>query len=91
LAAVNVVVLRVDVVNTPYTDSRGTHVPETVMVSSGEALVATGGRTIAATWSKASVAAPVVLTGADGQPIRLAPGTTWIELVPRATGSVAVG
>ena len=28
---------------------------------------------------------------ADGQPVRLAPGTTWVELVPDATGSVTVG
>jgi hypothetical protein len=91
LRAVNVVVLRVDVVLTPFTDAIGTHVPETVMVSSGEALVATGGRTVAATWSKASIDAPVQLTGADGQPIRLAPGNTWIELVPKGSGAVAVG
>jgi hypothetical protein len=61
------------------------------MVSSGEALVASGGRTVAATWSKASVTAPVVLTGADGQQIRLAAGNTWVELVPNGTGSVTVG
>ena len=88
LRAVNVVVLRVDVVQTPFTDAIGTHVPETVMVSSGEALIATGGRTVTATWSKASINEPVVLTGADGQPIRLAPGNTWVELVPKGTGSV---
>jgi hypothetical protein len=91
LLAVNVVVLRVDVVTTPFTDAIGTHVPETVMVSSGEALIATGGRTVAATWSKASGGEPVVLTGADGRPIRLAPGNTWVELVPKTTGSVTVG
>ena len=91
LRAVNVVVLRVDVVTTPFTDAAGNHVPETVMVGSGEALIATGGHTVTATWSKASVTAPVVLTGADGQPLRLAPGNTWIELVPKGTGSVTVG
>ena len=91
LRAVNVVVLRVDVVSTPFTDAAGNHVPETVMVGSGEAWVATGGRAVAATWSKASVDAPVVLTGADGQPVRLAPGNTWIELVPKGSGSVAIG
>jgi hypothetical protein len=33
----------------------------------------------------------VVLTGADGRAIRLAPGNTWVELVPEGTGSVTVG
>ncbi len=91
LRATNVVVLRVDVVNTRYVDSAGNPVPETVLVGGGEALVATGGRTVPATWSKGSVADPVALTGADGGPVRLAPGTTWVELVPTATGSVTVG
>lgn len=91
LRATNVVVLRVDVVDTEYVDSAGNPVPETVMVGSGEALVATGGRTVPATWTKPSVTEPVALAGADGQPVRLAPGTTWVELVPDATGSVTVG
>jgi hypothetical protein len=91
LRATNVVVLRVDVVDTRFVDSAGNPVPETVVVGSGEALVATGGRTVPVRWSKASVTDPVVLTGADGQPVRLAPGSTWVELVPNATGSVTVG
>jgi len=91
LRATNVVVLRVDVVDTQYRDSARNPVPETVMVGTGEALVATGGRTVPATWTKASVADPVVLTGADGEPVLLAPGSTWVELVPNATGSVVVG
>jgi hypothetical protein len=91
LRAANVVVLRVQVVNTPFTDPAGNPVPETQMVGSGEALVASGGATVAASWSKAAVDAPVVLTDAAGQPILLAPGTTWVELVPAATGSVAIG
>jgi hypothetical protein len=90
LRATNVVVLRVDVVNTQYVDGAGNPVPETVLLGGGEALVATAGRTVSATWAKASAADPVALTGPDGGPVRLAPGTTWVELVPTATGSVAV-
>ena len=90
LRATNVVVLRVDVVNTRYTDPAGNPVPETAMVGGGEALVATGGHTLPATWSKASEGDRVVLTDAHGAPILLAPGTTWVELVPKATGAVTV-
>jgi hypothetical protein len=91
LRAVNVVVLRVDVVNTRFTDPAGNSVPETVLIGSGEAIVATGGHTLAATWTKNSAGEPVALPGADGRPVLLAPGTTWVELVPNRTGSVTVG
>ncbi|MGY2001756.1 DUF3048 domain-containing protein [Blastococcus sp. SYSU DS1024] len=91
LRATNVVVLRVEVVNTAFTDPAGNPVPETVLVGGGEALVATGGRTLAATWSKRAPTDPVALTGPDGNPVFLAPGTTWVELVPARTGSVTVG
>ncbi|WP_347057338.1 DUF3048 domain-containing protein [Blastococcus sp. HT6-30] len=37
------------------------------------------------------VDAPVALTAPDGSPVPLAPGTTWVELVPNRTGSVTVG
>ncbi|MGY2078151.1 DUF3048 domain-containing protein [Blastococcus sp. SYSU DS0828] len=91
LRATNVVVLRVEVVDTAFTDPAGNPVPETVMVGGGEALVATGGKTLAATWAKGGPADPVALTGPDGNPVFLAPGTTWVELVPVRTGSVTVG
>ncbi|MBN1093303.1 DUF3048 domain-containing protein [Blastococcus sp. TML/M2B] len=91
LAAKNVVVLRVDVVNTAFRDPAGNPVPETRMVGGGEALIASGGSTIAASWSKASETAPVVLTGPGGAPVLLAPGNTWVELVPAGTGRVTLG
>jgi Protein of unknown function (DUF3048) C-terminal domain/Protein of unknown function (DUF3048) N-terminal domain len=91
LRATNVVVLRVDVVNTRYVDPARNPVPETQLVGNGQALVATNGRTLAATWSKASLADPVVLAGPDGTPVRLAPGNTWVELVPNRTGAVTTG
>jgi hypothetical protein len=92
LRATNVVVLRVDVVATAARDPAGNPVPETLLAGrGGEALVASAGRTTAATWSKGSVTDPVVLTGPDGAPVRLAAGTTWIELVPNRTGGVTTG
>jgi hypothetical protein len=91
LRATNVVVLRVDVVNTRFTDPAGNPVPETQMVGSGAAVVATAGRILHATWTKNSVGEPVVVTAGDGQPVLLAPGNTWVELVPNRTGSVTLG
>ncbi|MHA7132085.1 DUF3048 domain-containing protein [Oerskovia turbata] len=90
LTAANVVVLSVEMVNTEFADPAGTPVPETKLVGSGEGLVASGGKQIAVTWSKEGVTAPLVLTGPDGAPVVLEQGRTWIELVPRGSGSFAV-
>jgi hypothetical protein len=86
--AANVVVLRVDIANTAARDAAGNPVPETKMVGGGQALIASGGSTIAATWSKASPSDPVILALPDGGPVELAPGNTWVELVPNGGGSV---
>ena len=91
LRATNVVVLRTQSVDTGTTDPAGNPVPETVLVGSGEALVATGGHTLAVTWVKTAVGERLVLRGPDGNPVRLAAGTTWVELVPTGTGAVTVG
>ena len=80
LRATNVVVLRVTV-----TDDQ--NVPRTEMLTGGEAWVSTGGGTVHATWRKASPTAPIEVTDANGVPVRLAAGNTWVELIPSA-GSV---
>jgi hypothetical protein len=68
--------------------------PRTVMVGSGEAWVLTGGKYVHGTWSKESTNAPIKFVGDNGVTIRLAPGNTWIALVPVdsyvAGGSVTI-
>lgn len=83
LRATNVVAMTVAI------DGRYGYVPKTVMVGSGTAWVATGGKAVEARWSKTSRTAPVVLTRTNGLPLYLAAGNTWVELVPKS-GSVAV-
>ncbi|PYF99575.1 Protein of unknown function [Georgenia satyanarayanai] len=90
LGAENVVVMRVEVVASEGRDQSGDAVPETVMTGTGEALVASGGRVVPATWSKAALGEPVTLTTAAGDDVALAPGTTWVELVPVDRGGVDV-
>jgi hypothetical protein len=90
LGTTNVVVLRVDVVTTSAFDPAGNPVPETVLRGEGDALVASQGHTIDATWSKDAVGDPVVLTLENGDPVTLAPGTTWVALVPNS-GAVETG
>lgn len=77
LSAVNVVVVRVPV-------SYGLGVPKTELIGSGEAWVSTGGMTIRGTWSKVSQRAPIRLVDGTGTVIQLAPGNTWVELVPQS-------
>jgi len=80
LSAVNLVIVRVGVSN-----DRG--VPKTELIGSGEAWVLTGGSVVSAVWSKDSRTAPIRLVDDTGAVIRLAPGNSWIELVPKS-GSV---
>ena len=68
--------------------SFGLGVPKTELIGSGNAQVATGGHWVNARWSKASRTSPIRLVDATGTVIRLAPGNSWIELVPN-TGSVS--
>jgi hypothetical protein len=79
--AANVVTLRVGI------DWTYGEVPKTTMVGTGEAWVSVAGRTAHGTWSKDAANAPIVLTADNGEPLLLAPGNTWIELVPNE-GSV---
>ena len=74
--ATNVVTMRVGI-DWSYGD-----VPRTVMIGTGEAWVSAGGRTVHGTWTKDAASSPIRLTDDDGSPLRLAPGNTWIELVP---------
>lgn len=74
-SAVNVIVIRVPV-------SYGLGVPKTELIGGGEAWVSSGGMTVHATWSKASRTGLIRLVDDTGTVVRLAPGNSWIELVP---------
>ncbi len=85
LAAANVVALSVSI-DWAYGD-----IPKTVMVGSGPAWIATGGKVVQVTWTKTSRDAPIQLTNRYGTAVYLASGNTWVELVPNARGgSIAV-
>ena len=90
ITATNVVTLRVRLVNSGTTDPAGNPVPETVIEGSGDATVSSGGKTVTGTWSKGGTDAVLTLAAADGSVLTLAPGSTWVELVPVSTGAVTV-
>ncbi len=58
---------------------------EADFIGTGEALIATGGRTIAGTWEKASATAPTRFLDADGEPVTLTVGQTFIQVVTTGT------
>jgi hypothetical protein len=89
LVADNLLILRVSIRDAGYKDPAGNPVPESVFTGSGQAQLLTGGQQFTGTWSKGGPSSPVQLKGADGKPLTLLPGRTWIELVP-VQGSVQI-
>ena len=91
IAAVNVVALTASHPNSAFRAQGGAAVPTYNLIGEGPVVVATAGRTIAGVWRKAAQDAPLQLFLPDGSPLTLAPGNTWVELVPAETGSFTVG
>jgi hypothetical protein len=58
---------------------------EAEIVGSGKAWIATNGRTIEGEWRKASVASPTQFFTADGEPVTLTIGQTFIQVVETGT------
>jgi hypothetical protein len=82
LGATNVIAIRVGI-------DTSLGVPKTQLIGGGEAWVSSNGKSIHATWSKGSATSAIALVDDQGVTIRLAPGNSWIELVP-AAGSVTL-
>lgn len=88
-----VAVANVVVRDTPYRDSgvrdsAGSVVPEAEAVGEGDAWLLSGGRALPARWQKEAPGAPTTYTDRDGGPLRLAPGRTWVEVLPPGSGEV---
>ncbi|MDR3203084.1 MAG: DUF3048 domain-containing protein [Bifidobacteriaceae bacterium] len=86
LSAVNVVAMEVEQRTAQGRDPAGNSIPESIVVGKGKGFVATGGKIIEVKWSKKAKTKPVVLKTADGSEVKLAPGNTWVELIPTAYG-----
>ena len=82
----NVVVQLVDYVDSGVKDSAGGAIPEAALVGTGQAWVLSGGQAVEATWTRDTVEVVTTYTGPDGQPIAMAPGRTWVALVPKSVG-----
>jgi hypothetical protein len=82
ITARNVVVQTVKIKETGIVDAAGNTSPEVVATGTGSCLVFRGGRVIRGTWSRPTLGDLTVYRDAKGDTIGLAPGTTWIELLP---------
>lgn len=87
LTATNVVIIEVKAVNSAFKAQNNAPVPDNLLEGTGTATVATGGKTLTGTWSKADKNSPLVLHTEDGKSLDLAPGNTWVELLPQPRGS----
>ncbi len=88
IAPQNVVVQFVTYHDTGYTDVLGTPVPEADLVGSGTCWILTNGSIIDGNWAKSAPDAIPAYTDKAGNPVKLTPGRTWVELVPIGGGTV---
>lgn len=82
VSAANVVVLRVPVQAGGGVDVAGSATQHINVIGEGDAMVLRDGRAVSARWRKASREGHLMIETAGGTPVALAPGRTWIELLP---------
>ena len=78
------VVIQFTTYSTSSADSRS---PEAETVGSGEAWVFTDGHVVRGRWERPDQSRPAALV-ADGRPIRLTPGRTWVALTRAGTAEI---
>lgn len=82
ISARNVVVLRVTTKDSGGKDAAGNPVPETILDGTGELHLFADGAVTTGRWTKSGDTGEFALTDAAGEPLVLAPGNTWVELLP---------
>lgn len=83
----NVIVQTVQVSYGPWAenDVGGLEV-QSQLVGSGPVLILRNGEEISGTWQRSSIGSPTTFVASNGAVIPLAPGPTWVALVPAAVG-----
>jgi len=87
VAPENVVVQFTPYIGSGVADQFGKEIPEAAMVGEGDAWILTNGGLVAARWSKPSAEAVTTYVDADGNPVKLTPGRTWVALPPPGEGA----
>ncbi len=82
-AATDVVVMTVPTATGPWVEnSEGGHEVDVTATGTGPLVVMRNGVAITGTWTRNVLTQPPTLTTTGGAPITLAPGNSWVELVP---------
>lgn|GEM_PF-248269 len=81
IGAANVLIAEVESRFTGMIDTAGTRVNEQLFVGAGRGWVLSDGHLIEVTWTKPSLSSVATWTTADGIPVALLPGQTWVELI----------
>jgi hypothetical protein len=90
VAPTNVILWFVPYVNSPGdVDVVGEPVSVAQVIGTGDAWVLSQGMVVKGKWSKPTAEAPVQFTDAVGAPIKITPGTTWVEVQPVGTPATA--
>lgn len=79
---------------TPYAevqccDAAGFPIVEAQLLGEGDAWVLTNGRLVEAKWSRPSVEDVTTYTDAEGNPVLLTPGPTWVAIAPPGSAEAA--
>ena len=82
VSAANVVIQVVTVTDSDFLDSAGNPSPEVDLTGSGKAYVLRDGEVIRGRWERESLHDVTRFVTKDGTEIELAPGRTWVELLP---------
>jgi Protein of unknown function (DUF3048) N-terminal domain/Protein of unknown function (DUF3048) C-terminal domain len=82
ISSTNVVVMSVAVRPGGNVDVLGHHTPDPVLTGTGRVWVLRDGKVVVGTWRRTAAGSPMQLLGADGKPLPVHPGRTWIELLP---------
>ncbi len=92
IATTNVVVQTVHVTYGPWLEnSEGGLEVQSQMTGSGPLVVLRNGVAITGTWKRAALDDPTSLIASDGSTIALAPGQTWVEIVPSTVKVTTTG
>lgn len=89
VSATNIVIQIVTYKFGPYAESPGsTGDVESKTIGSGQGWIVRNGKEIPVTWHRPQLLDGTTFTDKQGQEVGLAPGRTWVELVPNTTATV---
>jgi DUF3048 family protein len=82
VSATNVVIQVVEVTDSRIVDAAGNPSPNVKLTGTGKAYVLRDGKVVVGTWKRPTLQAPTTFTDKSGTEISLAPGRTWVQLLP---------